>query len=158
MRDWLEVWQVDAAVDDGGAAGLNILFRYGEMANLMTLSVQKLHPGGRVRKNEQNSLMPTSIRSRCTSNLPILFTSAKTRMRLEKGNFIDTANNQYAFRVVRFYFATDKLVFDPSQDETSEEFIGEWAEKRGIRDQLIIATKASPDFSPIEPSQKVLMS
>ena len=31
--------------------------------------------------------------------------------------------------------------FFPSQDETSEQFIGEWAEKRGIRDQLFIATK-----------------
>ena len=30
-----------------------------------------------------------------------------------------------------------------SQDETSEMFIGEWAEKRGIRDQLVIATKVS---------------
>ncbi|TCD60117.1 hypothetical protein EIP91_010705 [Steccherinum ochraceum] len=39
------------------------------------------------------------------------------------GNFIDTAN-QY-------------------QDETSEEFIGEWMEARGIRDQMFIATKAS---------------
>ncbi|KAF9521236.1 NADP-dependent oxidoreductase domain-containing protein, partial [Crepidotus variabilis] len=39
------------------------------------------------------------------------------------GNFIDTANNY--------------------QDESSELFIGEWAEKRGIRDQLFIATKAS---------------
>jgi hypothetical protein len=28
-----------------------------------------------------------------------------------------------------------------SQDGSSEEFIGEWAEKRGIRDQLVIATK-----------------
>jgi aryl-alcohol dehydrogenase-like predicted oxidoreductase len=37
-----------------------------------------------------------------------------------------------------------QLIFEPSQDETSEEFIGEWAEKRGIRDQLVIATKASP--------------
>ncbi|KAJ3492220.1 hypothetical protein NLI96_g164 [Meripilus lineatus] len=37
------------------------------------------------------------------------------------GNFIDTANGY--------------------QDETSEEFIGEWMEKRGIRDQLVIATK-----------------
>ncbi|KAI0643569.1 Aldo/keto reductase [Trametes meyenii] len=37
------------------------------------------------------------------------------------GNFIDTAN---------LY-----------QDGSSEEFIGEWAEKRGIRNQLIIATK-----------------
>ncbi|EEB89249.1 hypothetical protein MPER_12677, partial [Moniliophthora perniciosa FA553] len=38
-----------------------------------------------------------------------------------KGNFIDTANAY--------------------QEESSEEFIGEWAEKRGIRDQLFIATK-----------------
>ena len=37
------------------------------------------------------------------------------------GNFIDTANNY--------------------QDESSEEFIGEWMEKRGIRDQIVLATK-----------------
>ena len=30
-----------------------------------------------------------------------------------------------------------------SQDETSEKIIGEWAEKRGIRDQLFIATKVN---------------
>ncbi|PBK59466.1 Aldo/keto reductase [Armillaria solidipes] len=42
------------------------------------------------------------------------------------GNYIDTANNY--------------------QDETSEEFIGEWAEKRGIRDQLVIATKYSTNY------------
>ncbi|KIJ64642.1 hypothetical protein HYDPIDRAFT_175568 [Hydnomerulius pinastri MD-312] len=42
------------------------------------------------------------------------------------GNFIDTANNY--------------------QDETSEEIIGEWAEKRGIRDQLVIATKYTTNF------------
>jgi len=28
-----------------------------------------------------------------------------------------------------------------SQDGTSEQFIGEWAEARGIRDRLFIATK-----------------
>jgi len=28
-----------------------------------------------------------------------------------------------------------------SQAESSEEFIGEWAESRGIRDQLFLATK-----------------
>ncbi|KAJ7250410.1 NADP-dependent oxidoreductase domain-containing protein [Mycena rebaudengoi] len=43
------------------------------------------------------------------------------------GNFIDTANNY--------------------QDESSESFIGEWAEKRGIRDQLVIATKASGSYT-----------
>ena len=37
------------------------------------------------------------------------------------GNFIDTANTY--------------------QDESSEEFIGEWMEKRGIRDQMVVATK-----------------
>ncbi|KAK0231790.1 NADP-dependent oxidoreductase domain-containing protein [Armillaria nabsnona] len=42
------------------------------------------------------------------------------------GNYIDTANNY--------------------QDETSEEFIGEWAEKRGIRDQLVIATKYTTNY------------
>ncbi|KAK0449026.1 NADP-dependent oxidoreductase domain-containing protein [Desarmillaria tabescens] len=42
------------------------------------------------------------------------------------GNYIDTANNY--------------------QDETSEQFIGEWTEKRGIRDQLIIATKYTSHF------------
>ncbi|KAJ7886041.1 Aldo/keto reductase [Mycena leptocephala] len=42
------------------------------------------------------------------------------------GNFIDTANNY--------------------QDETSEMFIGEWAEKRDIREQLVIATKYTSNF------------
>ena len=28
-----------------------------------------------------------------------------------------------------------------SQEESSEEFLGEWMEKRGIRDQIVIATK-----------------
>ncbi|KAG1872391.1 NADP-dependent oxidoreductase domain-containing protein [Suillus subalutaceus] len=41
------------------------------------------------------------------------------------GNFIDTANNY--------------------QDQKSEEIIGEWAEERGIRDQLVIATKRGND-------------
>ncbi|KAF8901286.1 arylalcohol dehydrogenase [Mucidula mucida] len=42
------------------------------------------------------------------------------------GNFIDTANNY--------------------QDQSSEQFIGEWAEKRGIRNQLVIATKYSINY------------
>jgi len=42
------------------------------------------------------------------------------------GNFIDTANNY--------------------QNESSEEFIGEWMEGRGVRDQLVIATKYTSNF------------
>lgn len=37
------------------------------------------------------------------------------------GNFIDTANMY--------------------QDGSSEEFLGEWMQERGLRDQLIVATK-----------------
>jgi aryl-alcohol dehydrogenase-like predicted oxidoreductase len=42
------------------------------------------------------------------------------------GNFIDTANNY--------------------QDQRSEEIVGEWAEQRGIRDQLVIATKYTTNY------------
>ncbi|KAI0789616.1 Aldo/keto reductase [Abortiporus biennis] len=42
------------------------------------------------------------------------------------GNFIDTAND--------------------CQDESSGEFIGEWMEERGIRDQLVIATKYTANY------------
>ncbi|KAI0789615.1 Aldo/keto reductase [Abortiporus biennis] len=42
------------------------------------------------------------------------------------GNFIDTANNY--------------------QDESSEKFIGEWMEERGIRDQIVIATKYTTNY------------
>ena len=39
------------------------------------------------------------------------------------GNFIDTANNY--------------------QQEESEKWIGEWMESRGVRDQMVVATKVS---------------
>ncbi|OCH86462.1 aryl-alcohol dehydrogenase [Obba rivulosa] len=42
------------------------------------------------------------------------------------GNFIDTANNY--------------------QEEESEEFLGEWMESRGIRDQIILATKYTTNY------------
>ncbi|CAK7200259.1 hypothetical protein SEUCBS139899_002950 [Sporothrix eucalyptigena] len=46
--------------------------------------------------------------------------------KLQGGNFIDTANN-YQF-------------------EESEQWIGEWMEKRGVRDQMVIATKYTTNF------------
>lgn len=42
------------------------------------------------------------------------------------GNFIDTANNYQA--------------------EESEQWIGEWMKKRGVRDQMVIATKYTTCF------------
>lgn len=38
-------------------------------------------------------------------------------------------------------FGITTLILCLSQYQRSEEFIGEWAEQRGIRDQLVIATK-----------------
>ncbi|KAK7059623.1 aryl-alcohol dehydrogenase [NADP+] [Favolaschia claudopus] len=51
------------------------------------------------------------------------------------GNFIDTANNY--------------------QNETSEMFIGEWMESRGIRDQMVIATKFSFNYKLASPDIKL---
>ncbi|KAI0741038.1 aryl-alcohol dehydrogenase [Earliella scabrosa] len=48
------------------------------------------------------------------------------------GNFIDTASNY--------------------QEETSEMFIGEWMEARGIRDQIVIATKYSTPYKMSDPN------
>ncbi|KAF5339247.1 hypothetical protein D9758_013289 [Tetrapyrgos nigripes] len=50
------------------------------------------------------------------------------------GNFIDTANNY--------------------QDETSEEFIGEWMESRNNRDQIVLATKYTTCFKLMDPEIK----
>ncbi|VDC06767.1 unnamed protein product [Peniophora sp. CBMAI 1063] len=47
------------------------------------------------------------------------------------GNFVDTANAY--------------------QDETSEAFLGEWMEARGIRDQIVIATKYTTQFKKHDP-------
>ncbi|KAI0658447.1 Aldo/keto reductase [Cubamyces menziesii] len=50
------------------------------------------------------------------------------------GNFIDTANNY--------------------QDETSEAFLGEWMESRGVRDQMVIATKYTTNYKRGDPNLK----
>ncbi|KAF7886296.1 hypothetical protein EAF00_010399 [Botryotinia globosa] len=54
------------------------------------------------------------------------------------GNFIDTANNYQA--------------------EESEKWIGEWAEKRGIRDQLVIATKFTTCFRAGHGDKEILIN
>ncbi|KAG7443511.1 Aldo/keto reductase [Guyanagaster necrorhizus] len=50
------------------------------------------------------------------------------------GNFIDTANGY--------------------QDESSEEFIGEWMQSKGIRDQIVVATKYTANYKHRKPSIK----
>ena len=53
------------------------------------------------------------------------------RQSIVKSHFPSGAQHYFDAHFCLFY----------SQDGASEEFIGEWAEKRGIRDQLVIATK-----------------
>ncbi|TFY80620.1 hypothetical protein EWM64_g3391 [Hericium alpestre] len=50
------------------------------------------------------------------------------------GNFVDTASSYH--------------------DGESEEFIGEWLEKRGIRDQIVVATKYTHFYKEADPSIK----
>ncbi|GJE93480.1 aldo/keto reductase [Phanerochaete sordida] len=51
------------------------------------------------------------------------------------GNFIDTANGY--------------------QDESSEEFIGEWMEKRGLREQIVLATKYTTNYKRGVPHEEL---
>ncbi|KAK0477459.1 NADP-dependent oxidoreductase domain-containing protein [Armillaria novae-zelandiae] len=69
-------------------------------------------------------------------------------------------NKEFSFKLLDAYFDMGGNFIDTAngyQDETSEKFIGEWAEKRGIRDQLVIATKYTTNFKREDPSiaQKV---
>ncbi|KAH9075007.1 Aldo/keto reductase [Lactarius deliciosus] len=67
-------------------------------------------------------------------------------------------NKEDSFKLLDAYFDAGGNFIDTSsnyQDETSETFIGEWAEKRGIRDQLVIATKYSSNYKRTLESHKV---
>ncbi|KAF4598933.1 NADP-dependent oxidoreductase domain superfamily protein [Pleurotus pulmonarius] len=58
-------------------------------------------------------------------------------------------NKESSFKLLDTYFDLGGNFIDTAcgyQDETSEMFIGEWAEQRGIRDQLVIATKYSTPY------------
>ncbi|KAK7019452.1 putative aryl-alcohol dehydrogenase aad14 [Paramarasmius palmivorus] len=61
-------------------------------------------------------------------------------------NFMGSMDKESSFKLLDAYFEMGGNFIDTAsnyQEETSEQFIGEWAESRGIRDQLFIATKAS---------------
>ncbi|KAF8981364.1 NADP-dependent oxidoreductase domain-containing protein [Cyathus striatus] len=75
-----------------------------------------------------------------------------------------TNSKEDSFKLLDAFFDNggnfiDTPIFS-AQDGTSETFIGEWAEKRGIRDQLFIATKYSLNYTTRNPSiqQKILYS
>ncbi|EJF62157.1 aryl-alcohol dehydrogenase [NADP+] [Dichomitus squalens LYAD-421 SS1] len=67
-------------------------------------------------------------------------------------------DKESSFRLLDAYFAAGGNFIDTAnyyQDGSSEEFIGEWAESRGIRDQLVIATKYSQHWDDGSVERKV---
>ncbi|KAK0449006.1 Aldo/keto reductase [Desarmillaria tabescens] len=67
----------------------------------------------------------------------------------DKWRALGSMNKESSFKLLDAYFDMGGNFIDTAngyQDESSEEFIGEWAEKRGIRDQLVIATKYTTNF------------
>ena len=51
---------------------------------------------------------------------------------------------------LRTYLTSVALTAMASQDETSELFIGEWMELRGVRSQMVVATKVRVNPSQFE--------
>ncbi|KAI0031215.1 Aldo/keto reductase [Vararia minispora EC-137] len=66
-------------------------------------------------------------------------------------------NKESSFKLLdAFYDAGGNFIDTASayQDETSEQFIGEWMEARGIRDQMVIATKYTTEYKRHDDSIK----
>ncbi|KAF7356982.1 Aldo-ket-red domain-containing protein [Mycena venus] len=60
-----------------------------------------------------------------------------------------TMDKESSFKLLDTYFDNGGNFIDTAniyQDETSEMFIGEWMEKRSIRDQLVVATKYTSHY------------
>ncbi|EEB95194.1 hypothetical protein MPER_05877, partial [Moniliophthora perniciosa FA553] len=75
-------------------------------------------------------------------------------------DFMGSMNKEASFKLLDAYFDMGGNFIDTAnayQEESSEEFIGEGAEKKDIRDQLFIATKYTTLYKKSDPkvSQKV---
>lgn len=64
--------------------------------------------------------------------------------------FMGECNKQTAFEMLDFFYESGGNFVDTAnnyQSEESEMWIGEWMEKRGVRDQMVIATKFTTDYT-----------
>ncbi|KAI0033212.1 Aldo/keto reductase [Vararia minispora EC-137] len=74
-----------------------------------------------------------------------------------EGAGMGSMNKESSFKLLdAFYDAGGNFIDTASayQDETSEQFIGEWMEARGIRDQMVIATKYTTEYKKHDDSIK----
>jgi aryl-alcohol dehydrogenase-like predicted oxidoreductase len=94
------------------------LGRYRNLSPLASVHVSPLQLGGGSIGDKWQNYLGSMDKTSSFALLDAYYDSG--------GNFIDTSSNY--------------------QDESSENMIGEWVEARGIRDQLVIATKYSSNF------------
>lgn len=58
--------------------------------------------------------------------------------------FMGECSKETAFKMMDYFYESGGNFIDTSnnyQNGDSEEWIGEWMEKRGVRDQMVVATK-----------------
>lgn len=61
-------------------------------------------------------------------------------------SFMGECSKETTFEILDFFYAQGGNFIDTAsnyQNEQSEAWIGEWMEKRGVRDQMVVATKVS---------------
>ncbi|KLO11194.1 Aldo/keto reductase [Schizopora paradoxa] len=76
----------------------------------------------------------------------------------DKSAFLGEMSKEQSFKMLDAYYDAGGNFIDTAstyQNETSEEFIGEWAEQRGVRDQLVIATKYTSTYKLYDKSFKI---
>ncbi|KAF5339647.1 hypothetical protein D9758_015583 [Tetrapyrgos nigripes] len=72
-------------------------------------------------------------------------------------SFMGSMSKEDSFKLMDAYFEKGSNFIDTAsnyQDETSEQFIGEWMEARNNRDQIVLATKYTTCFKVVDPDIK----
>ncbi|TFY78171.1 hypothetical protein EWM64_g5841 [Hericium alpestre] len=75
----------------------------------------------------------------------------------DKWAFMGSMNKQQSFALLDAYFEAGGNFIDTAnsyQDQTSEQFVGEWIELRGVRDQIVLATKYTTFYKAGDPNIK----
>ncbi|TFY81904.1 hypothetical protein EWM64_g2109 [Hericium alpestre] len=75
----------------------------------------------------------------------------------DKWTFMGFMNKQQSFALLDAYFEAGGNFIDTAnsyQDQTSEQFVGEWIELRGVRDQIVLATKYTTFYKAGDPNIK----
>ncbi|CAL1709961.1 unnamed protein product [Somion occarium] len=75
----------------------------------------------------------------------------------DKWGVLGSMDKETSFKLLDTFYEAGENFIDTAnsyQDESSEEFLGEWTETRGIRDQIVMATKYTNNFKRGDPNIK----